>query len=287
MRQNNQNQNKQRMRGRGGRKGPNPLTRTYDSNGPDVKVRGTAHHVAEKYQQLARDSQASGDRIMAENYLQHAEHYLRIVAAAQPAPQQHQASRSGGESGEREREQQPSPANDSPIAVPVMAADAPQPVVDGIPDFNQKHGNNGSASSLPEQEREGTEQSNGPSDPTSASSDGEENRPRRRTRGSRGRGVRRPPQNEPIANPTPSVETSVASGESEAKVAEEVKPPAESPSQSATVEEVAPAPKRRRRPSKPAAEATPVENTAAESSDADNAETGSGDQNPTADHLAG
>lgn len=74
------------MRGRG-RKGPNPLTRTYESNGPDVKIRGTAMHIAEKYQQLARDAQASGDRVMFENYNQHAEHYLRIVAAAQPQQQ--------------------------------------------------------------------------------------------------------------------------------------------------------------------------------------------------------
>eukprot|EP01035_Chromulina_nebulosa_P052081 gene52081-70990_t len=53
-------QNK-RMRGRNNnhRKGPNPLTRTYESNGPDVKIRGTAHHVAEKYLQLARDAQSS------------------------------------------------------------------------------------------------------------------------------------------------------------------------------------------------------------------------------------
>lgn len=81
-------QNK-RMRGRNsGRKGPNPLTRTYESNGPDVKIRGTAHHVAEKYLQLARDAQSSGDPVMAENYLQHAEHYFRIIAAAQQAQQQ-------------------------------------------------------------------------------------------------------------------------------------------------------------------------------------------------------
>lgn len=77
-----QQQNKQRMRGRG-RKGPNPLSRSYESNGPDVKIRGTAQHVAEKYLTLARDASASGDRVMAENYLQHAEHYGRIVAAAQ------------------------------------------------------------------------------------------------------------------------------------------------------------------------------------------------------------
>ena len=83
-------QNK-RMRGRGGnRKGPNPLTRSYESNGPDVKIRGTAHHVAEKYLQLARDAQSSGDPVMAESYLQHAEHYFRIIAAAQQAQQQAQ-----------------------------------------------------------------------------------------------------------------------------------------------------------------------------------------------------
>jgi hypothetical protein len=71
------------LRGRSGRKGPNPLTRSYESNGPDVKIRGTAQHVAEKYLQLARDAQSSGDTIMAESLLQHAEHYFRLIAAAQ------------------------------------------------------------------------------------------------------------------------------------------------------------------------------------------------------------
>jgi hypothetical protein len=60
----------------------------FESNGPDVKVRGNAQHVAEKYLQLARDAQSSGDSVMAENYYQHAEHYLRIVAAAQSFAQQ-------------------------------------------------------------------------------------------------------------------------------------------------------------------------------------------------------
>jgi hypothetical protein len=70
------------------RKGGNPLTRSYDSSGPDVKIRGTAQHIAEKYAQLARDAQSSGDRVMAENYLQHAEHYNRIIAAAQAQMQE-------------------------------------------------------------------------------------------------------------------------------------------------------------------------------------------------------
>src|SRR5471030_2179996 len=81
--------NQKRMRGRNNnnnnhhRKSQNPLTRVYESNGPDVKIRGTASHIAEKYIQLARDSQSSGDPVAAENYYQHAEHYFRLIAVAQ------------------------------------------------------------------------------------------------------------------------------------------------------------------------------------------------------------
>jgi hypothetical protein len=67
----------------GGHHHQNPLTRVYESNGPDVKIRGTAHHVVEKYLQLARDATASGDPVTAENHFQHAEHYFRLIAAAQ------------------------------------------------------------------------------------------------------------------------------------------------------------------------------------------------------------
>src|ERR1044072_9117454 len=80
-------QQNRRMRGRSNNnnrsKGPNPLSRNYESNAPDVKIRGNAQHVAEKYTTLARDAQSAGDRVMSENYLQHAEHYNRIIAAAQ------------------------------------------------------------------------------------------------------------------------------------------------------------------------------------------------------------
>ncbi|AQX20353.1 DUF4167 domain-containing protein [Bartonella sp. WD16.2] len=64
------------------RRGPNPLSRNYESNGPDVKIRGNAQQIADKYISLARDAQGAGDRVMSENYLQHAEHYLRIILAA-------------------------------------------------------------------------------------------------------------------------------------------------------------------------------------------------------------
>lgn len=74
-----------RSRGRG-RRQQNPVNRSYDSNGPDVRVRGNASQVFEKYQTLGRDAMSSGDRVMAENYLQHAEHYYRIMLSFQPAP---------------------------------------------------------------------------------------------------------------------------------------------------------------------------------------------------------
>ena len=92
------------MRGRNNnnnnnRKGPNPLTRNYESNGPDVKIRGSAQQIAEKYATLARDAQSAGDRVMAENYLQHAEHYYRILMAqgAQLQNQQQQFAQQGGQ----------------------------------------------------------------------------------------------------------------------------------------------------------------------------------------------
>ena len=59
-------------------KKPNKM-KVYDSNGPDVRIRGTAYQVTEKYMTLAKDAETSGDMIMAENYRQHAEHYQRII----------------------------------------------------------------------------------------------------------------------------------------------------------------------------------------------------------------
>lgn len=65
--------------------GPNP-NRALDSNGPDVRIRGTAQQIYDKYLALARDAQSSGDRVKAENYLQHAEHYFRVLRSVQGAP---------------------------------------------------------------------------------------------------------------------------------------------------------------------------------------------------------
>jgi hypothetical protein len=71
-----------RQRGRG-RKSNGQQNRNFESNGPDIKIRGSASHVYDKYQQLARDAASSGDRIAAESYLQHAEHYFRMMRTQQ------------------------------------------------------------------------------------------------------------------------------------------------------------------------------------------------------------
>ena len=120
-------QNKQRMRNRNNnnqnRRSQNPLTRVYESNGPDIKIRGSASHIAEKYVQLARDARSSGDPVAAENYYQHAEHYFRLIAAAQEQFRQNQP----------QHQQQPRPDND-------MSTDEGDDDADGFSPFGQEPG---------------------------------------------------------------------------------------------------------------------------------------------------
>jgi hypothetical protein len=120
-------QNNKRMRNRNNnnnnnnnnRRGQNPMTRVFESNGPDIKIRGTASHVAEKYVQLARDARSSGDPVAAENYYQHAEHYFRLIAAAQ----------------EQFRQNQPQPRSDEAVATEDSDDDA-----DSFSNFGQEPG---------------------------------------------------------------------------------------------------------------------------------------------------
>lgn len=76
-----QGQNSKRPRGRSNSNRRNVPARhqTFDSNGPSVRIRGSAFQVHEKYLAMARDASTSGDRVSAENFLQHAEHYFRII----------------------------------------------------------------------------------------------------------------------------------------------------------------------------------------------------------------
>jgi hypothetical protein len=126
-----QGQQNKRMRGRS-RKGPNPLARAYESNGPDVKIRGTALHIAEKYLQLARDAQSSGDRVAGENYLQHAEHYFRIVAAAQAQmPQPQPAMRTDSDDDDDDDRVEADRVQPQPFVQPTFGLSDPQPYING------------------------------------------------------------------------------------------------------------------------------------------------------------
>jgi hypothetical protein len=152
--------NMKRMRGRGHRSGGGgggggglrhhgggssanggiPLNRNhvFDSNGPDLRIRGTAQQLFEKYLQLGRDATSGGDRVMAEGYFQHAEHYFRILNAMNQAAQQNQQSgqqnagprrQYNGEEGQaptesEEAEARPPGTGDQPEAreIPIAAA---------------------------------------------------------------------------------------------------------------------------------------------------------------------
>jgi Domain of unknown function (DUF4167) len=143
-------QNNKRMRNRNNnnnnnnnnnRRGQNPMTRVFESNGPDIKIRGTASHVAEKYVQLARDARSSGDPVAAENYYQHAEHYFRLIAAAQEQFRQNQPQpRTENEMAPEEGDDDESFSNfgQEPGFVPVQ----PQPFVprDNNPRDHQRDG---------------------------------------------------------------------------------------------------------------------------------------------------
>lgn len=82
-----------------------PLNRNhvFDSNGPDLRIRGTAQQLFEKYLQLGRDATGGGDRVMAESYFQHAEHYFRILNVMAQAQQAQQAGLQQGQQGGQTR----------------------------------------------------------------------------------------------------------------------------------------------------------------------------------------
>lgn len=159
-----QGQQNKRMRGRN-RKGPNPLTRSFESNGPDVKIRGTALHIAEKYIQLARDAQSSGDRIASESYLQHAEHYFRIVAAAQAQmPQPQQITRNDDDDGDEDDDRSFGDSDRMPHVPqgqsPSVGLADPQPYVNGNGQGRTESSESGNGGADEGREtREGREQS--------------------------------------------------------------------------------------------------------------------------------
>jgi len=111
-----------------GQRRVNPRVQTFDSNGPDVRIRGNALQINEKYLTLARDAMSAGDRVLAESYFQHAEHYQRFINEAneemarfQPQPSQ----------------QQPQPYDGTGAQPSVSEEGAPQPSSEGLSDLDQ------------------------------------------------------------------------------------------------------------------------------------------------------
>ena len=149
------NQNGRRYRGRGnggggqshhhnnhsngggnnnGQRRINPRVHTFDSNGPDVRIRGNAYQITEKYQTLAKDAAAAGDRVLAESYLQHAEHYQRLINELGDEYARHQQQHNGGQH-QHNNNQQAQGQDEQPAVDP----DGEQPSVDAaaMPDLDQ------------------------------------------------------------------------------------------------------------------------------------------------------
>ncbi len=103
-----------RARSRGnGKRHPSVRGQNFESNGPDVKIRGTAQQVLERYLALARDATSAGDRVAAEGYFQHAEHYFRLLnpESGGGQPSVHDRGGRGGRFGPA-----PAPADFSPAS---------------------------------------------------------------------------------------------------------------------------------------------------------------------------
>lgn len=105
---------------------------TFDSNGPNVKIRGNAYQVFERYVSLAREAQASGDRVAAENFYQHAEHYFRIMNAqgdgqnqGQPRPLNPADVEMGGDGEPREGDDQAEFQSTAPPPAPMPGDEQP------------------------------------------------------------------------------------------------------------------------------------------------------------------
>lgn len=190
-----QGQHKSRSRNRG-RRPSGSLNRVYESNGPDVKVRGTAQTVADKYLQLARDAQSGGDIVKAESYFQHAEHYLRIVAANQPASQPSQPQRrspydddsfddadeTGGDEAQRAQpsggEGESKPEGEAAEAAPAPTPEQPAEPQPAAQQGDTGEGGDGWDGHQPDFLRRGSASANGAETPPKSSRSRRERRPR-------------------------------------------------------------------------------------------------------------
>ncbi|MCF1709972.1 DUF4167 domain-containing protein [Tabrizicola sp. J26] len=257
----------------------NIINRVFDSNGPEGKVRGTPQQIIEKYQILARDAQLSNDRVAAENFMQHAEHYTRLLAEAQrelAAEQEARQQQGGhnqqggngqggnGQGGNRERNWQ-NDRNDTrgetrydPVAdeQPDME---PAPRIGGMMDFiedlgesslvetpetrSREHQQRQDRSDRPEQRDRQDPRERGPRN----------DQPRNDQQGRSDRNDRRPPRHEQQRTEQPRAEAVSAPAPEPAAVEVVAEAPA------APVAEKPPAARKPRAPRKPKAESGPAE----------------------------
>ena len=126
----------------------NVINRVFDSSGPEGKVRGTPQQIIEKYNQLARDAQLANDRVAAENFQQHAEHYLRLLSEAQremDARREQQERDNRERQAQRDRERQAREeagdtmvSTDDAFGATDDFASGDQPIVDAMPMMDDK-----------------------------------------------------------------------------------------------------------------------------------------------------
>lgn len=102
----------------------NVINRVFDSSGPEGRVRGTPQQIIDKYQSLASDALLSGDRIAHENFLQHSEHYSRLLVTAQREMDAKKEAQQAQHQQQQKQPQTPAPAGDS----------GEQPSIDAGPD---------------------------------------------------------------------------------------------------------------------------------------------------------
>lgn len=111
----------------------NPRVHTFDSNGPDVRIRGNAYQITEKYQGLAKDAASAGDRVLAESYLQHAEHYQRLINETAEEYNRHQPQFNNDQPQHNQGQQAQGQGEQ-----PTIEGSREQPTVDaGMPDLDQ------------------------------------------------------------------------------------------------------------------------------------------------------
>ena len=120
----------------------------FDSNGPDMRLRGTAQQLFEKYLQLGRDATSGGDRVMAESYFQHAEHYVRILNAMNQA---HQAQQQQHQQRQQRHHNGPDMTE---AAGGVVDGTGEQPELNGHGHVNGHAGDGGQDEALPREPRE-------------------------------------------------------------------------------------------------------------------------------------